>query len=131
MDVIQGTFEYFLKKFPGFKLTASMTTFLYPVVKHLALAAKKARERHAAGEGTLAAAPARECAAATRGDLDAAVAALSEEMKETLLMRYVDDMTLEEIAAALKVPVGTVKSRLHRAIVALREDPRARAYFLG
>ena len=130
LDVMQGAFEYFLKKFPGFKLTASMTTFLYPVVKHLAIAAKRARERNAPGEEALDGAPARGHAAAARGELEAAVGALEEGMRETLVMRYVDDMTMEEIAAALKIPVGTVKSRLHRAIAILREDPRARSYFL-
>ncbi|HER34748.1 MAG TPA: RNA polymerase subunit sigma-24, partial [Halothiobacillaceae bacterium] len=34
-DVVQETFIYLLKKLPGFRLTASMTTFLYPAVKHL------------------------------------------------------------------------------------------------
>ena len=38
---------------------------------------------------------------------------------------------LEEIAEALQIPLGTVKSRLHNGIAALREDPRARRYFLS
>jgi RNA polymerase sigma-70 factor (ECF subfamily) len=46
-------------------------------------------------------------------------------------MRFVDGMSMEEISAALVIPVGTVKSRLHNAIAALRDDPRTRAYFLG
>ena len=37
LDVLQETFTYLLNKFPGFRLRASMTTFLYPVVKHLAV----------------------------------------------------------------------------------------------
>jgi RNA polymerase sigma-70 factor (ECF subfamily) len=45
-------------------------------------------------------------------------------------MRFVDDMALDEIAVALEIPVGTVKSRLHRALETLRDDPRARVYFL-
>ena len=49
--------------------------------------------------------------------------------QEVLLMRFVDDMTLSEIAEALETPLGTVRSRLHRALEALREDSRVRAYF--
>ena len=46
-----------------------------------------------------------------------------------LLVRYVDDMSLEEIAGALRIPVGTVKSRLFDATRTLHEDPRvARAF---
>src|SRR5687767_11036586 len=37
LDVLQETFAYFFRKFPGFRLTASMTTFLYPVVRNFAL----------------------------------------------------------------------------------------------
>jgi RNA polymerase sigma-70 factor (ECF subfamily) len=37
LDVLQETFTYFLGKFPGFELTASMTTFFYPVVKHISI----------------------------------------------------------------------------------------------
>jgi DNA-directed RNA polymerase specialized sigma24 family protein len=38
-------------------------------------------------------------------------------------------MSLADIAAALAIPEGTVKSRIHNAIVALRGDPRARRHF--
>ena len=36
LDVMQETFIYLLGKFPGLALTAKLTTFLYPVVKHIA-----------------------------------------------------------------------------------------------
>ena len=42
-----------------------------------------------------------------------------------------DDMSLDEIAEALKTPLNTVKSRLYRALDTLRNDPRARDYFLS
>jgi RNA polymerase sigma-70 factor (ECF subfamily) len=46
-----------------------------------------------------------------------------------LLLRYVDDLSLAEIAVATAIPLGTVKSRLHHALESLRQDPRAREYF--
>ncbi len=44
-------------------------------------------------------------------------------------MRFVDDLTLEEIAGALAIPLGTAKSRLHHAVALLRADGRMRRWF--
>jgi len=43
------------------------------------------------------------------------VAELPEKMRVVVLMFYMEEMTIEEISAALKIPEGTVKSRLHQA----------------
>jgi RNA polymerase sigma-70 factor (ECF subfamily) len=131
LDVLQETFAYVFRKFPGFRLTASMTTFLYPVVKNLSLAAKRKRTRLVLGDaalGTAAAAPLPPVDA--RAELAAALASLPETHREVLLMRFVDGLSLLEIAAALAIPEGTVKSRLHNALATLRTDERARRHFL-
>lgn len=57
------------------------------------------------------------------------MAALPETHREVVLMRFVDDMSLGEIAEALGIPLGTVKSRLHNALETLRHDPATRRYF--
>src|SRR5437764_7816207 len=44
LDVLQETFAYLFRKFPGFVLTAQMTTFLYPVVRNLSLAMRRKRD---------------------------------------------------------------------------------------
>jgi RNA polymerase sigma-70 factor (ECF subfamily) len=46
---------------------------------------------------------------------------LSPEHKVVLVYKEIDDMKYEEIAEILQVPVGTVRSRLHRARLELRE----------
>lgn len=131
LDVLQETFSYVLGKLPGLRLTARFTTFLFPVVKNLSIAARRKRDR-ALGEGPLPeGAAAATDAGGEREDLAGALSALSEEHRETLLLRFVDDMSQDEIAAALGIPVGTVKSRIHNAIEALRADPRAQEYFRG
>src|SRR5438477_723999 len=54
LDVLQETFAYVFRKFPGFVLTAKMSTFLYPVVKNLSIAARRKRGREAgAGDAVL------------------------------------------------------------------------------
>ena len=45
LDVAQETFSYLFRKFPGLVLTASMTTFLYPVVKNLSIAIQQRIDR--------------------------------------------------------------------------------------
>jgi RNA polymerase sigma-70 factor (ECF subfamily) len=129
LDVLQETFIYLLKKLPDLRLTASMTTFLYPVVKHLSLNLRR-RRCPEADEEILLAIPAPTAQSEPRAELAAALAALSEEQREIVLMRFLDDMSLDEIAIALDVPTGTIKSRLHRALETLRNDPRAQDYFL-
>src|SRR6185436_20923167 len=58
-----------------------------------------------------------------------ALAELSEESAEVVLLRDLQGWTMEEIAAYLGVPLGTIKSRLHRARlgVAERLAPRFRS----
>jgi RNA polymerase sigma-70 factor (ECF subfamily) len=133
LDVLQETFAYFFRKFPGFMLTASMTTFLYPVVKNLSIAARRKRARvgHLADDRSRAdpAAPESIDYDRQREELGAVLAGLNEGQREVLLMRFVDGMSLNEIGEALGVPEGTVKSRLHNAIAALRKDERTVRYF--
>jgi RNA polymerase sigma factor (sigma-70 family) len=68
-----------------------------------------------------AAAPDRYDEILERDTLVAAVARLDEDRRIAVAMRYWLDMTQAEIADALGVPVGTVSSRLSRALADLRE----------
>ena len=130
LDVLQETFSYLFRKFPGFVLSARMTTFLYPVVKNLSIGARRRRERHASkDEPHDPVAPEAVQHDQVRRELSVVLGSLPEQQREVLLMRFVDDMSLLEIAAALGIPEGTVKSRLHNAVAALRKDQRVRAYF--
>jgi len=45
LDVLQETFTYLVRKFPGFQLSASMKTLLYPVVTNLSIGARRRRKR--------------------------------------------------------------------------------------
>ena len=131
LDVLQETFAYLAGKFPSFRLTAAMTTFLYPVVKNFSIAASRKRRRYVSNDELLsqAVAPTAKDAEVSRSELAAVMASLPEGQREALLMRFVDGMTLEEAASALGIPMGTVKSRIHNALKALRQDERTRRYF--
>jgi RNA polymerase sigma-70 factor, ECF subfamily len=129
LDVLQETWAYVIRKFPGFRLTASFTTFLYPVVKNLSIAARRKRGRFAGDELALDAAPATDPRPDGPGELATVLAALPDTHRDVLLLRFVDGLSLEEVADALDIPVGTVKSRIHNAIKLLRDDERTRNYF--
>jgi len=131
LDVLQETFAYLLRKLPSLHLTAAMTTFLYPVVKHLSLNVRRRRAPSQGDDELLAALPAPSSEETSRSELALALATLPSEQREVVLMRFVDDMSLEEIAQALKTPLNTIKSRLYRALDSLRSDPRTRDYFLS
>jgi len=132
LDVLQETFTYLLGKFPGFSLTASMKTFFYPVVRHISLTVRNKNRRFASDEERLSeiTAPALKDSHSSRSELAAVLAILPDEQREVLLMRFVDDMSLREIATALNIPLGTVKSRLYHALQKLRDDRRTKEYFL-
>ena len=131
LDVVQDTFGYLVKKLPGLRLTAKLTTFLYPVVRHIAINALRVQGRYAGpANDWLQEQPAPVPKSTDLEELASVLANLPTVQRQVVLMRYLDDMSLKEIALALSIPEGTVKSRLHHALAALRKDNRCRRYFL-
>lgn len=132
-DALQDTFAYLVRKLtePGFKLTAQITTLLYPVAKHSAQALTRKHRPPAPEDNALERAvsggpgedPRETLSALFRGQ------GLPEGQREVLLLRFVDDLSLQAIADRLGIPVGTVKSRLSKAIQTLRDTPGLRDFF--
>jgi len=129
LDVLQETFSYLLRKFPptgdGLELTAELTTYLYPIAKNKAIdLMRKARRfpaSHTVAPDDLAAAQ-----QAAGAEISGLLRSLPSEQREVLLLRFVDDLKLQEIADLLAIPLGTVKSRLHFGIRQLRDCPATR-----
>ena len=61
--------------------------------------------------------------------VNSAIDALPEELKTAIVLRELDGLSYEEIAAAMECPVGTVRSRIFRAREAI--DKRLRDVFEG
>ena len=51
-----------------------------------------------------------------------ALAGLAPDHREVIVLRYFADLTVPELAETIGVPLGTVKSRLHRALGRLRDE---------
>lgn len=131
MDVLQEVFLHLARKAPNLRLDAKVTTYLYPVTRSVAVSL--IRRRRPLGD-PVALEDLDLCHPPTNparpsGDLAIVLAKLPPVQREVLVMRYVDGLSNDEIAAMLKIPEGTVKSRLHHALAALRADPAARRYF--
>ena len=132
LDVLQETFAYVLRQFPpageGLTLTAKFTTFLYPVARNTAISLVRKDRRFPASDDV---GPDDLPAVRDRGDGDvsAALDDLPDERREVITLRFVDDLSLKEIADVLGIPLGTVKSRLHLAIKQLKDSPDAKKFF--
>ena len=132
LDLLQEAFLYLLKKFPGFTLRAKFTTFLYPVIRNLALNARKKSQRYELVDDKLEelTEPVEPVTEECLGDeLRVVMGNLPAQQQEVLLLRFVDEHSLNEIAEILEIPPGTVKSRLHNALRSLAENPRTKKYF--
>ena len=62
-----------------------------------------------------------------RRSVHTAIAALPADQRAVVALRFYRDLTLDEIARVTGAPVGTVKSRLHRALVSLRRNYTSRS----
>jgi RNA polymerase sigma-70 factor (ECF subfamily) len=113
------------------------TTWLYRVATNAALDELRRRKRRPepaelgddrpARGGTVGGAVAGspvESAVAARIDVDAALAGLSPEFRAAVVLRDLCDMDYAEIAEALDVPIGTVRSRIARGRAAIAEQLR-------
>jgi RNA polymerase sigma-70 factor, ECF subfamily len=128
MDAAQEAFIYLFSKFGrggGLELRAKLTTLMYSAVKNCALAAQRKKRPGRLGEPCDPPDEHGREGPIERGERSAEVMAmlamLSEGHREVVLMKIVDGMEHAEIALALGIPEGTVKSRLHHALAALRE----------
>jgi len=76
------------------------------------------------------AAPGPESRAMRRAELDdvaASLAALPHRYREAVVLRFVEDLPYADVAEALGQPIGTVKSKVHRALKILRGEDHDRA----
>jgi RNA polymerase sigma factor (sigma-70 family) len=59
---------------------------------------------------------------ADRDEVGRAMSRLNEKDRALLALRFGHDLELPDVAAALGIPLGTAKSRLHRALARMRKE---------
>jgi RNA polymerase sigma-70 factor, ECF subfamily len=126
-DVTQEVFVTALRALKGFRGDAQLSTWFHRVTVNasLDLVRKRRRREHSsvdeltdqpAGEPG----PEAEAIAAVRArEVHKALGALAPDQRALIVMHDLHDLDYAECAEALGIPLGTVKSRLHRARLAL------------
>lgn len=123
-EIAQEVFLRAHRSIGDFRGEAQLSTWLYAITSRLCLnrLASGARRRERADEATLGATPSADAdadAALERGELETAlrqaIAGLPEDRRIVVVLRDIEGLSYEEIAAVLDLEPGTVRSRLHRA----------------
>jgi RNA polymerase sigma-70 factor (ECF subfamily) len=128
-EIAQEVFLRVHRAVEDFRGEAKLSTWLYAITSRLCLTRLASGERRMAREGEESLerlrADADPAAHAERGELEAAlqraITELPEERRVVVVLRDFEGLSYEEIAAALDLPLGTVRSRLHRARTDLKE----------
>ncbi len=141
-DVAQEVFITVFKTIDGFRGEAKLSTWLLRIaanqcknrIKYLA---RRPTDGGAVDEAEQANVAAGAPAAIAHGHVDgpdvlseaaelealmqAAIAALDEEQRLLVVLRDVEELSYQEIGEVTALPEGTIKSRLHRARMAIKE----------
>jgi RNA polymerase sigma-70 factor (ECF subfamily) len=143
-EVVQDTFLTLFRKIDSFEGRSALGTWLYRVAANAALIKRRGKraevevsledylptfkaDGHREGDRSLlladwSATPERELLSGeAREILEEGLALLPEHYRAILVLRDVEELSNEEVAEVLGESVASVKSRLHRARMALRE----------
>ncbi len=133
-DLCQEAFLKAYKALPGFKGEARFSSWLYQIALNLCRDRMRRRkgkvfvsiddpqtsepvQRPARGPSALQLVEAADLSRTVA----AAVASLPDEQRQIIVLKEYEDMTFLEISEILGVPLSTVKTRLYRGLVHLRE----------
>jgi len=136
-DIVQDAFVQAFLKLDTFRGSSAFYTWLYRIAYNLAMSrARRARSmvsldgmKNQLGDEPVDGMPTPETLLDRREQVElvqAALAQLSSEYRTILVLREIDGCRYDQIAEILSLPVGTVRSRLFRARLALRDQLAAK-----
>ena len=137
MDVAQDTFSLLFRNISSFRCESLFSTWLFKIVVNCAIDSKRqdgsSLRRHTASLQQLPGCK-QPTDAEAKGPLDAAqigelgdhvhgkIQRLSPKFRVILVLRYLEHQSYEQLRETLGVSMGTVKSRLARAHIALQAE---------
>ena len=122
------TFAQLIRSLPTMRGNQTqLRSFVFSIARHVQLRHwRRPRVSNSGAEQAEAvpdSRPSPEHQLADREEIDRVLAVISEfdsPLREILILRFVEDHSVDEIAMAMALPNGTVKSHIHRGIVRLR-----------
>jgi RNA polymerase sigma-70 factor (ECF subfamily) len=137
-EAYEATQEVFLAAWQGlqgFRGQARFATWLYRIAYNYCLRVTESRKRDSAARAELVAASAREwrpeqlvsaqhaqtAERELRETVRGEIARLPAKYRAVLVLRHLQELTYEEMAEVMRVPIGTVKTQLFRARALLKE----------
>lgn len=135
-DIVQESFLHAFVKLDAFKGDARFFTWLYRIAVNASISMKR-KQRVVISTDSREALPAlvesvdksevsRPESALERRErierLEAALNRLTPDHRAVIVLKEIEDLSYESISEILGVPVGTVRSRLHRARLDLRDQ---------
>jgi RNA polymerase sigma-70 factor (ECF subfamily) len=121
-DLVQDTLERAWSKFHLYRRGTDLRAWLFTVMHNVHVNQLRASRPAAQLDEEMPelAQAARETDGLVLRDLDAAIRRLPPDQREVLLLVALEDMSYDEAASTLGIPIGTVMSRLARAREKLR-----------
>ena len=122
-DLVQDTLERAINKRHLWRPGSDLRAWLFAIMHNVfvnQLRARAARPESALDEDDLPPVPSVQGVRLEIRDLESALAALSPEQREIVLLVGLEQLSYAEVARALDIPIGTVMSRLFRGRERLR-----------
>ncbi len=143
-DIAQETFIRAYRAIPQFRGESAFYTWLYriavntakkalvelkrnPVISEAALVSRDDGDETSRAENELSHDETPEAMLASKEiavAVNAAIDALSEDLRQAIVLREIEGLSYEEIASVMDCPIGTVRSRIFRAREAIAERLR-------
>lgn len=136
MDVVQESFSIIFRRLETFRAGSLFSTWLFRIVVNASIDQRRREQKkfgphfqfEDAAEPMLNSELNPEAIAATKelgSQVQEAMQKLSPKLRVILALRYLEDMSYDSLAVTLGLSMGTVKSRLARAHIALEKVLRA------
>jgi RNA polymerase sigma-70 factor (ECF subfamily) len=121
-DIAQDIFLKIWQALPVYDGRAAPSTWLYTIARNTCLSALRSEHYRKASPLDGAPEPASASGAASlRIELEQCLSRLPEVQRTVVVLFYLEEKSVEDVAGLLDLPEGTVKSHLHRARRALGE----------
>ena len=115
-EITQDVFMALVQSRNGYEVRSSFRTYLYRIAMNR-VASEHRKDKEKSDPPDVAASGELSVVQQVRNALEK----IEPEQKQVVMLREYEGLSYQEIAEVLKVPVGTVRSKLFRAKLALRE----------